>query len=93
MVMGDDEQVYLEWAQGLGPENAWVIAAEEIAGMGSKKEQVEKAKEILSGDAELGGGFDAWLGGETVEVGEENEEQESEPRKKRGRRRDTRQAG
>ena len=67
----------------MGPENALVIAADKIMGMGSKKEQVVKAKEMLSGDAELGDSLDAWLGGWAIEDGEGETEQENEPEEKR----------
>ncbi len=77
MIQGDDWEPYLEWAKDQNCRAPWVIVAEKIVGMGSKKERVAKAKELLSGEAEIEGGFDEWLGTKAIETEMGDVEQEN----------------
>jgi len=80
LIQGDDWEAYLEWAKDENGRAPWVIVADRIVGMGSRKERVGKAKELLTGAKEFRefeGTFDEWLG-ETVEAeADEGEQQDA----------------
>jgi len=82
LIQGDDWEAYLEWAKDENRRAPWVIVAHRIVGMDKNKERVEKAKELLSGQAEIEGGFEEWLG-EPVEAATEEGEQEETTQKAR----------
>ena len=75
LIQGDDWEAYLEWAKDENGRAPWVIVAHRIVGMDKKKGRVEKAKQLLSGQAEMEGGFGEWLG-EPVEAEVDEGEQE-----------------
>ena len=86
VVLGEDGGVYLEWAKEIAPEDTWVKAASIVEGAGTKREMVDKAKELLSGEAEFGEmPFDEWLGEEAIEVEMGDGEQENGATEKRVR--------
>lgn len=61
LIVGEDESAYLIWARSRDPEHEWVKLAESIINNCTKKEAVEKAKQVLSG--EMGPGISpmTWL--------------------------------
>ena len=72
----------MEWARDENDSAPWVIVARRIVGMDRKKERVAKAKELLSGQAEIEGGFEEWFG-EPIEVQAGEGEQEDATQKAR----------
>jgi tetratricopeptide (TPR) repeat protein len=74
LIQGDDWEAYLEWGKDENRRAPWVIVADRIVGMDKKKERAGKAKQVLSGQAEIEGGFDEWLG-EPIEMEPDEGEQ------------------
>jgi hypothetical protein len=63
LIQGHEWEPWLTWAQDVGPQHVWVKAAERLFASETKKQQVERAKELLSGEADFEGqSFDEWLG-------------------------------
>jgi len=50
LIVGEDEKVYLIWARSRDAEHEWVKLAKSITSTGTKKEAVDKAKRILTGE-------------------------------------------
>lgn len=71
LIVGEDGSAYLIWARSRDPEHEWVKLAENIFNNCTKKEAVDKAKQVLSG--EMGPGISpmTWL------VEQEPEEEEN----------------
>lgn len=61
LVVGGDESAYLIWARSRYPEDEWVKLAESIINNCTKKEAVEKAKQVLSGEIGPGVSPMTWL--------------------------------
>lgn len=61
LIVGEDGSAYLIWARSRDPEHEWVKLAESIINNCTKKEAVDKAKQVLSG--EMGPGISpmTWL--------------------------------
>jgi hypothetical protein len=54
LIVGEDEKVYLIWARSRDAEHEWVKLAKSITSTGTKKEAVDKAKRILTGEIRPG---------------------------------------
>jgi len=63
LIQGHEWEPWLTWARSVDAESTWVKAAERLFSLDTKKQQVERAKELLSGEADFQGqSFDEWLG-------------------------------
>ncbi len=78
LAMGEDEKGFLTWARQLDPEHEWVKLAESITSTGTKKEAVDRAKRILSGEMGSGASPMTWLAEQEPEEEENGQASEGE---------------
>lgn len=72
LVQGEDVQAFLEWGRELDWANAWVRLVDKVLALRSRTQQVAKAKELLTGEADFGdASIDVWLGSAVVAQAEE----------------------
>jgi len=87
LIQGQEWEPFLIWARSIASDNLWVKLAEKLFSLDTKWQQVERAKELLSGEADFEGqSFDEWLGAVPIiqpVVVEEKELAEKEPEKER----------
>ena len=62
LIYGQEWEPWPTWAQDVGPQHIWVRAAERLLALDTRKQQVQRAKELPSGEAEFEGqSFDLGL--------------------------------
>jgi len=63
LIQGPEWEPWFTWAQEVAPKDTWVRAAGKLFTLETKEQQVERAKDLLSMEADSEGqSFDEWLG-------------------------------